>query len=165
MAHVPQSSVPWIPLAFCVSESLFLRLRSDCLTTGDPKDGLTGAPPIPILWQRGVREEKDKQGFLVLLIHHTPFHLWVSAHAVHSSNSISPLPFTWMPCAHPSRLQHRPHLLQEVSLTGPAPPARLHSPFHGSNFIFVTDSLIVCPLQDKVLRGQSVSHSAVSDSL
>ena len=41
----------------------------------------------------------------------------------------------------------------------------LHSPFHGTNFILVTDSLIVCPLQDKVLRSQSVSHSVVSDSL
>lgn len=53
MAHVPQSSVHWIPLAFCGPERLFLRLRSNCLTANDPKDGLPGAPPIPILW-RGV---------------------------------------------------------------------------------------------------------------
>ena len=103
---------------------------------------------------------------MVLLIYHTPFHLWVSAHAVHSSNSISPLPFTWMPCAHPSRLQHRPHLLQEVSLTVVLLPRHsFTAPFMAAISFFVTDSLTVCPLQDKVLRGQSVSHSAVSDSL
>lgn len=56
-------------------------------------------------------------GFLsVLLIPLAPSHLWVFARAVHTSKGISPLPFTCMPHAHPSRPQHRHHLLQEVSL-------------------------------------------------
>lgn len=124
------------PLAFCGPKRLFLNLRSDCLTADDPKDGLPGAPPIPILWRRGVGGEGQGKEFLVLLIRHAPFHLWVSAHAVHSSNSISPLPLTWMPCAHPSRLQHRPHLVQEVSLTVVLLPRHSAQPLSWHQFHF-----------------------------
>lgn len=61
----------------------------------------------------GTRQE----AVTLTLLDFSQFFVWVFAYAVHSSKSISPLPSTWMPHAHPSRLQHSHHLLQEASLT------------------------------------------------